>query len=58
MTQDDDQDRTEPAAVSLDNGDAGRQVAHLTGMSEDAAQTFAAFHSGRFAHNSAFRDAA
>ena len=43
---------------SLDNGDAGRQVAHLTGMSADAAQTFAAFHSGRFAHNSAFRDAA
>lgn len=58
MTQDDDQDRTESVADGLDNGDAGRQVAHLTGMSADAAQTFAAFHSGRFAHSSAFRDAA
>jgi hypothetical protein len=58
MTQDEDQDRTESAAESLDNGDAARQVAHLTGMSADAAQTYSSFHSGRFAHNSAFRDAA
>jgi hypothetical protein len=58
MTDDENQDRTDPATDSLDNGDAGRQVAHLTGMSEDAAQTFAAFYSGRFAHSSAFRDAA
>ena len=58
MTQDEDQDRTEPAADGLDNGDAGRQVAHLTGMSAEAAQTFAAFHSGRFAHRSAFNDVA
>jgi hypothetical protein len=58
MTQDEDQDRTESVAESLDNGDAGRQVAHLTGMSEDAARTYCDFHSGRFAHNSAFRDAA
>ncbi len=57
MTQDEEQDRTEPVAESLDNGDAGRQVAHLTGMNADAAQTYAAFHSGRFAPNSAFRDA-
>jgi hypothetical protein len=58
MTQDENQDRTESVAEPLDNGDAGRQVAHLTGMTADAAQTFANFHSGRFAHNSAFRDAA
>jgi hypothetical protein len=55
MTQDEDQDRTESAPESLDNGDAGRQVAAVTGMSADAAQTYSAFHSGRFAHNSAFR---
>ena len=58
MTQDEDQNRTEPVAESLDNGDAGRQVAAVTGMSEEAAKTYCAFHSGRFAHNSAFRDAA
>ena len=58
MTQDEDQDRTDSVAPELDNGDAGRQVAHVTGMSADAAATFAAFHSGRFAHNTAFRDAA
>jgi hypothetical protein len=58
MTQDADLDQTEPVAESLDNGDAARQVAHLTGMSADAAQTYSAFHSGRFAHNPAFRDAA
>jgi hypothetical protein len=58
MTNEEDQDRTESVAEPLDNGDAGRQVAHLTGMSADAAQTFAAFHSGRFAHRATFRDAA
>jgi hypothetical protein len=58
MTQDEEQDRTEPVGEPLDNGDAGRQVAAVTGMSPDAAQTYSAFHSGRFAHNSAFRDAA
>ena len=35
-----------------------RQVAHVTGMSADAAATYAAFVSGRFAHSSAFRSAA
>ncbi len=56
--QDEDtgEDRTDPP--SLDNGDAGRQVAHVTGMSPDAAQTFASFHSGRFSQGSAFRRAA
>jgi hypothetical protein len=58
MTPDEDQDRTESVPQPLDNGDAGRQVAHVTGMSADAAQTYCAFHSGRFAHNPAFRDAA
>ncbi|HWK27986.1 MAG TPA: hypothetical protein VNS09_15585 [Solirubrobacter sp.] len=53
-----DPDRTEPVAPELDNGDAGRQVAHVTGMTEDAARTFAAFHSGRYANRSAFPDAA
>ena len=33
----------------LENGDAGRQVAHLTGMTPESAETFASFHSGRFA---------
>jgi hypothetical protein len=58
MTQDDEQDRSEAPRPSLDNGDAARQVAHLTGMSPEAAETFAAFHSGRFAQGSAFKDAA
>ena len=58
MTDDDDQDRTEPAGPSLDNGDAARQVANVTGMSVEAATTFAAYHSGRFAHCSAFNDKA
>ena len=58
MTQDEDSDRTEPVAPQLDNGDAARQVAHLTGMTPEAAEAFAAYHSGRFAKGSAFRDAA
>jgi hypothetical protein len=41
----------------LEEQEAGRQVAHITGMSADAANTYAAFVSGRFAHRSAFRDA-
>jgi len=47
--QEDDEDRTEPAATPLDNGDAGRQVAHVTGMTPESAATFASFHSGRYA---------
>ena len=58
MTHDDDQDRTVPVGPSLDNGDAARQVAHVTGMSAEAATTFAAYHSGRFAQGSGFKDAA
>ncbi len=58
MTQAEDQDRIQPVADPLDDGDAARQVAHLTGMSADAAKTFAAFHSGRIARRPALDDAA
>ena len=58
MTQSEDQDRTETVAGPLDDGDAARQVAHLTGMSAEAAETFAAFHSGRIARRPALDDAA
>jgi hypothetical protein len=51
---DEDEDRTDP---SLDNGDAARQVAYVTGMTPEAAEAFAAYHSGRFAQGSAFRAA-
>ena len=47
--QDEAEDTTEPGEAPLENGDAGRQVAHLTGMTPESAATFAAFHSGRFA---------
>ena len=58
MAQDETEDRKVPDVTGFDDGDAGRQVAFITGMSAEAAATFAAFHSGRFAHRSAFRDAA
>ena len=57
MAQDETEERAETDVTSSANGDAGRQIAYITGMSADAAATFAAFHSGRFAHRSAFRDA-
>jgi hypothetical protein len=48
--QDDAEARTsEPSESPLENGDAGRHVAHLTGMTPESAETFASFHSGRFA---------
>ena len=53
----DDQDGPEAPGPSLDIGDAARHVAHLTGMSPEAAEAFAAYYSGRFAHSSAFTDA-
>jgi hypothetical protein len=54
-----DQTKDGPAAdVSGAEENDARQVAHITGMSADAAATYAAFVSGRFAHRSAFRDAA
>jgi hypothetical protein len=58
MAQDETEDRTESDVTRREEGDAGRQIAHITGMSAESAATFAAFHSGRFAHHSAFRDAA
>ena len=52
MTQDDDRTgRPKP----LDDGDAARQVANLTGMTPEAATAFAAYHSGRFAARSKTR---
>lgn len=54
MTQDDDQDRPEP----LEDDAAARHLANLTGMSPEAARAFAAYHSGRFAQGSGFKDAA
>jgi hypothetical protein len=56
--QEDGEDRTDPGGEPLDGGDAARQVAHLTGMTPDSAATFAAFHSGLYAHSDAFRRAA
>ena len=56
MDQDESEVRKDPDVTGLDDdGDAGRQVAFITGMSADAAATFAAFHSGR---RFTFRDAA
>jgi hypothetical protein len=39
-------------------GDAARHLAYLTGMSAEAAATYAAFHSGRWAQGPAGRRAA
>jgi hypothetical protein len=39
----------EHVAEALASVDAARHVAHVTGMSPDAAATYAAFHSGRWA---------
>ena len=47
--QDEAEDPTEPSESPLTDGDAGRQVAHLTGMTPESAATFAAYHSGRMA---------
>jgi hypothetical protein len=58
MEQDKAEDRSDSDVTRHEECDAGRQVAHITGMSADAAATYAAFVSGRFAHRSAFRDAA
>ena len=37
---------TPPVPAPLAGLDAARFVAHLTGMTQDSARTFAAFHSG------------
>ena len=47
--KDEAEDREDPVGAPLENEDAGRQVAHLTGFSAEAAARFAGYHSGRFA---------
>lgn len=46
---DENENQTDLNRPPLEDGDAGRQVAHLTGMTPDAAATFASFYSGRYA---------
>ena len=58
MEQDKSEAPTDSDVTRDEENEASRQVAHVTGMSADAAATYAAFVSGRFAHRSAFRDAA
>ena len=58
MEQDKSEAPTDSDVTRDEEDEASRQVAHVTGMSADAAATYAAFVSGRFAHRSAFRDAA
>ena len=58
MEQEKSEAPTESDVTRDEEDEASRQVAHVTGMSADAAATYAAFVSGRFAHRSAFRDAA
>ena len=57
MAQDKTEDRPESDVTGAADSDAGRQIAYITGMSADAAATFAAFHSGTFAQRSSFKDA-
>ncbi len=51
MTESDEREREvdERVAEALGSGEAARHVAKLTGMSPDAAATYAAFVSGRWA---------
>jgi hypothetical protein len=56
--KDREEDGTEPDEQALENGDSARQIAHLTGMSSEAATAYAAFHSGRWAQGPAGRRAA
>lgn len=44
-----EQDGDARVADALASGEAARHLAKLTGMSPDAAATYAAFHSGRWA---------
>jgi hypothetical protein len=57
----DAKDRDEPRKVlraeALGSADAARHVALVTGMSAEAAKTYAAFHSGRWALGPAGRRA-
>ena len=58
MEQDHTNEGPDADVARGEEADVGRQVAHITGMSAEAAATYAAFVSGRFAHRSAFRGAA
>jgi hypothetical protein len=44
-----ERERDEHVAEALASGEAARHLTKLTGMSADAAATYAAFHSGRWA---------
>ena len=48
-----DEPREDPVSDALGSADAARHVELLTGMSKDAAATYAAFHSGRWAQGPA-----
>jgi hypothetical protein len=56
--KDREEDGTDPAEEALENGDSARHIAHVTGMSPEAATAYAAFHSGRWAQGPAGRRAA
>jgi hypothetical protein len=56
--QDKQPDRTEPTAAPFAGLDAARQVAYVTGMDANAAQTYAAFLSGLRSFGPATRRAA
>jgi hypothetical protein len=58
MDEQRENDGTDPVSEARGSGEAARQVANLTGMSEDAARTYIAFQSGRFALNPEARRAA
>jgi hypothetical protein len=49
----DDETGKDPVADALGSIDAARHVALVTGMSKEAATTYAAFHSGRWAQGPA-----
>jgi hypothetical protein len=51
-------DGTDPLEQALDSADSARHIAHVTGMSPEAATVYAAFHSGRWAQGPAGRRAA
>jgi len=58
MEQDKSEVQKDQDVTRSEEDEAGRQVARVTGMSADAAATYAAFISGRFAQRPAFPDAA
>jgi|GEM_PF-5072583 len=57
-TCDRDEHGTDPDDEALGSAAAARHVARLTGMSPEAAKTYADFHAGRFARGAGSKDAA